>query len=77
MQLPDFLQKFEETFEEITPNSISGNTIYKELEHWNSMQAWIVIAMIDSDYGVTIDENDLKSSATASELFEIVKSKFS
>jgi acyl carrier protein len=75
MELSEFVQKFSNCFDDAQAVEVAADTCYKDIEHWNSMQALIIIAMIDSDYQVTITETDLKSTQTVAELFEAVASK--
>ena len=75
MLLTDFVQKFADCFHQTDPATITGQTLFRELEEWGSMMALIVIAMIDRDFGKTITADDLKSAGTVEALFEIVKNK--
>lgn len=75
MQAEDFVQKFAECFHQTDPATITTTTRFRELEEWGSMLALIVIAMIDGDFGKTITAEDLKSTNTVGELFEVVKNK--
>jgi len=75
MQSEDFIQKFAACFHQTEPATIQAETKFRELEEWGSMLALIVIAMIDGDFGKTITAEDLKSTNTVAELFEVVKKK--
>lgn len=75
MQSEDFIQKFAACFHQTELASIKAETKFRELEEWGSMLALIVIAMIDGDFGKTITAEDLKSTNTVAELFEVVKKK--
>ncbi len=75
MQLEDFIKKFEAEIQDITPGSLKPATVFKELDGWNSMQALIFIAMIDSEYGVTLTAENLHDCITVSDLFSLVQNK--
>ena len=75
MQSEDFIQKFAACFHQTEPASIQAETKFRELEEWGSMLALIVIAMIDGNFDKTITAEDLKSTNTVAELFEVVKKK--
>jgi acyl carrier protein len=62
---------FAKTFKD-DEDSIVMETRFRELEEWSSMQALIVIAAIDENYGVTIPEKDFRSASTVQELYELV-----
>ncbi|MCD4790605.1 MAG: hypothetical protein K8R37_11450 [Bacteroidales bacterium] len=42
---------------------------------FNSINAVIIIALVDAEYDVAINANDLLSSRTINDLFEIIKSR--
>ncbi len=75
MELQDFISNFADQFDDIDASSLKGNTMFKELDDWNSLIALSVIAMIDEEYDVTLKGNDITSSNTIEDLFNIVKSK--
>ncbi len=75
MTLEEFTGKFGECFHQTDSTAITPATDFKKLEEWGSMMALIVIAMVDSDFGVTITSEDLKLATTVSSLFEIVKNR--
>ena len=73
MELERFIQNFEEQFDEVKEGSITAETEYKSIEEYGSLTAMGIIAMVDSEYGVTISGDILKKSETVKDLFEIVK----
>ncbi len=75
MQLEDFIKIFEAELADIAPGTIKPDTVFKLLDAWNSMQALILIAMIDSEYGVTLTAENLHDCLTVSDLFSVVQSK--
>lgn len=75
MKLDKFIGHFAEQFEETDANQIKADTKFKDLEEWSSLIALCVIAMVDEEYDVTIKGNDITSSETIEDLFNIVKSK--
>lgn len=75
MDLNDFLQNFADQFDEVDPLELNTETKFKELDEWTSLIALSVIAMIDEEYDVLLKGNDIKSTSTLGELFELVQSK--
>lgn len=75
MNLDEFVIKIEQEIEDLTPGTLTPDKDYREIEQWSSMYALILIAMIDTEYGVTLTGEDLKQSKTVRDLYEIVKSK--
>ena len=75
MQLEDFIKIFEAELADIVPGTILPETPYKQLDAWNSMQALILIAMVDAEYGVTLTAENLHDCVTVSDLFSVVQNK--
>jgi len=75
MELNDFLKKFASVFEETPIEKFSGDTKYMEMEEWGSLVALSVIAMVDDEYEVELQGDDIRNSNTINDLFEIIKSR--
>lgn len=75
MELQEFINNFADQFDDIDASTLKGDTVFKELDDWNSLVALSVIAMIDEEYDVTLKGNDITSSNTIEDLFNTVKSK--
>jgi len=75
MELQEFISNFAEQFDDIEVSSLSANTVFKELDEWNSLVALSVIAMIDEEYDVTLKGNDIRESSTIEDLYNLVNSK--
>ena len=75
MELKDFVLKFAEQFEETDNLTFTADTEFKNLDEWSSLMALSIIAMIDEEYEVGIKGEDIRSSSTVNDIFEIVKSR--
>ena len=75
MELNEFIENFADQFEDTDASEIKAETVFKELEEWSSLIALSVIAMVDEEYDVTIKGDDIRSSNTIEDLFNLVKSK--
>jgi acyl carrier protein len=75
MELEDFVKNFADCFNQTDANAFKPDTQFRKLDEWGSMMALIVIAMIDGDFGKTVNSEDLKNADTIASLFEIVKNK--
>lgn len=73
--LDTFLRNFEEQFDEVEPQSLTGDAVFRDLEEWSSMQALIVITSFDEHYGITLNGEEIKSATTLQDLFDLVTSK--
>jgi acyl carrier protein len=69
MDLNTFIANFENIFDEVEPGSINGDTKFRELDEWSSLQALSVIAMVDEEYDFKLTADAFKSSETVKDLF--------
>ncbi len=75
MELNEFITNFADQFDETDANTLTGETIYRELDEWTSMSALSVMAMIDDEYDVQINAKEMRMTETIQELFDLVQSK--
>lgn len=75
MDIATFVQNFASQFEETPIKDFSSQTKFKELDEWSSMNALIIIAMVDELYKVRLTGNEIKESNTIQDIFDIVVNK--
>jgi acyl carrier protein len=75
MEINDFISKLDVVFEETDLTTIKPETLFKQLEEWDSMLALSMIAMVDDEYGLKLTGDDIRTSNTIEELFSKVKAK--
>ena len=75
MEINEFIQKLEGEFEDIPKGMLKPTTQITDIEGWGSMHALIVIALVDTEYGVTIKGDELKKIQSVQELYDMVVSK--
>lgn len=75
MELNEFIEKFAEQFDETDASEFKADTEFKALDEWSSLFALSIIAMVDDEYDVTLKGDDIRSSETIEDLFNIVASR--
>ena len=75
MDIQELISKIENEIEELSPGTLKPDTEFTSLKEWSSMHVLILIALIDSEYNVTINGEDLQKCKTVNDLFSIVKSR--
>ena len=75
MEIKEFVEKFAEQFDETDASVFTAETKFRELDEWSSLLALSIIAMVDDEYDVTLKGDDIRSSETIEDLFNLVKSK--
>ena len=72
MNIQDFIGNFAAQFDDTDEALITPETKFKQLDEWSSLTALSIIAMVDDEYDVILKGNDIISSETIQELFNIV-----
>ena len=75
MEVSEFIKKLEAEFEDIPKGTLTPSTKISDIEGWSSMHSLIVVALADTEYGVTLKGDDLKKAQSIQELFDVIKSK--
>lgn len=75
MDINEFVAHFAEQFDFTDYDEFKPETSFRDLDEWSSLMALSIIAMIDEEYEVTLQGNDMKAAVTIEDLFNIVQSK--
>jgi acyl carrier protein len=75
MEIKEFIEHFAEQFDDTEKSEFTPETVFHELDEYTSLIALSIILMVDEEYSVTIDANDMSSAVTIEDLFNTVKSK--
>lgn len=71
----EFIISFCDLLDDTDPSAINNDTKFKELDEWSSLVALSLIAMVDENYNVTLDAEDIRKAITLAELYNIIKEK--
>lgn len=74
MSIEAFSAEFADAIE-VDPQLVNGDTVFKDLEIWDSLAVLVVIAMTDARFNVTINGDDIKKASTVSDLYAVVQSR--
>ena len=72
MTKEEFVQEFAELLEN---EEVREETKFRELDEWDSLAALSTISMIDDEFGVTINNKDLRNVENVGELYDMVISR--
>lgn len=75
MEMKKFIESFAEQFDDTELSEFKPETVFHELDEYSSLIALSIIAMVDEEYGVALNANDMSSSVTIEDLFNKVKAK--
>lgn len=69
----EFIENFKEALEVEEGTTVALEDKFRELEDWDSLARLSVIAMLDEEYDVQIEEEDFEQLVTVEDLFKKVK----
>jgi len=72
MDIRDFITAIEQEFPDVHKGDLSAESHYKDIIGLTSINALILIALIDNAYDVILSADDIKSTTTLEELFAII-----
>jgi acyl carrier protein len=75
MEILNFVENFKNILDDTDVSKINLNTPFRELEEWSSLTALSLIAMVDEEYSVKLTGEEIKSSKTLNDLYNIIKNK--
>lgn len=75
MEIKEFIQNFAEQFDDTDASVFTSETVFHDLDEWNSLVGLSIIAMIDDEYNVIIKGDELRAAKTVEDVFNLVNSK--
>lgn len=75
MTIEDFITRIEEDFDDLEPGVLKPESNFRDVFEWNSINALMLIALVKTEYDVTINANDIATSKTVNDLFKIVEER--
>lgn len=75
MNINEFINHLEEEFEDIPKGTLKPESNYREVFEWSSINALILIALVKTEYDVTINAQDIAGSKTIEDLYRIIESR--
>lgn len=75
MELNEFVQLFAEQFEETPVSDFTKDTKFRDLDEWSSLLALSIIAMVDDEFDVSLNAEDMKKSQTVEDIYLAIQDK--
>ena len=73
--LDEFIELFAEQFDDTDASEFTASTVFHELDEWSSLIGLSVIGMVDEEFDVALNANDMVSSVTIEDLYNKVVAK--
>ena len=75
MELEEFVKHFADQFDETEPEEITKDSVFHELEEWDSLIALAVLNMTEKKYSKKITFDEMKKCVTVEDLFNVISAK--
>ena len=75
MEIKEFIEHFAAQFDDTELSEFRPETVFHDLDEYTSLIALTIILMIDEEYGVSINANEMSAAVTIEDLYNTVKSK--
>lgn len=75
MELKNFVADFADQFDDTDASEIEAQTLFHDLDEWDSLIALAVLNMTEKKYGKRITFDDMKGCDTVEDLFNVICSK--
>lgn len=73
--LEEFVLLFAEQFDDMDASEFTPSTVFHDLDEWSSLIGLSVIAMVDEEFEVALNADDMISSVTIEDLYKKVVAK--
>jgi acyl carrier protein len=75
MEINIFIENFANILDDTDSTMISADTIFRDLDEWDSLTALSLIAMVDEEYSAKLTGEDIKTAVTLKDIFEKIQNK--
>lgn len=75
MELENFIQKFAEALEIEDTGYINKSTEFRTLDEWDSLAYLNIIAMLDEEYDIQIENSEFKQLRTIADIVGYIENK--
>ena len=75
MDLNSFIEKLAEAIELEDCSVLSGDTVFRTLPEWDSLSYLSVIAMMDEEYDIQIENAEFKQLLTIEDLVNYISNR--
>jgi acyl carrier protein len=75
IEMEEFIENLERQLTNVAPGQLHSETRLRDLPEWDSLQALVIVASFDADYGVTISADEFAGARTVRDLHTLVTQK--
>jgi acyl carrier protein len=75
MNIEEFIKQIEGEFDDLKPGALRPESKFREAFEWNSINALILIAMVKTEYDVTLTADDLVKAKTVNDIYTVISAR--
>lgn len=75
LEIERFIALLVSEFDDLDPNAIKHDSLYKEVIEWNSINSVVLSVIIEAEFGVLLEKEDYQQASTVEQLLERIKAK--
>ena len=75
MEINEFITAFADQFDETDPEEITKETVFHDLEEWDSLIALAVLNMTQKKFCKSVTFDEMKACVTVEDLFNVIAAK--
>lgn len=72
MEITEFIKLFADAIEVETPEDLSPDTVFRDLDEWSSISVMLTVAFFDEEFDKEITEKEIRMASTIKDLYGIV-----
>lgn len=74
MKMNDFIEKFADAVEVDDITTLNVDTVFRDLDEWSSLSYLSVIAMLDEEYDIQIENAEFRNLKTIGDIVAYIES---
>jgi acyl carrier protein len=75
MEIKEFIAKLDEVLADTDLSTITPETKLEDIDEWSSLSALGLMTMVDMEYDVDLDADDIRNAVTIQDIFNVIQEK--
>lgn len=73
MNVNNFIEKFAEAIDADAPETLTCDTVFRNLDEWSSLSLLSLISMLDEEYDIQIENAQLQTLQTIGDIIAYIE----
>jgi acyl carrier protein len=75
MEIKEFIAKLDEVLADTDLSTITPETKLEDIDEWSSLSALGLMTMVDMEYDVDLEADDIRNAVTIQDIFNVIQEK--